>query len=67
KGLYILFLPVYSPELNIAEILWRELKYEWLQPGDYESKPLLCYRVWQILAAVGSGLKTAFKPFQNTN
>ncbi|MBC8139644.1 MAG: transposase, partial [Fibrella sp.] len=22
KGLYILFLPVYSPELNIAEILW---------------------------------------------
>ncbi|MBC8135848.1 MAG: transposase [Fibrella sp.] len=41
KGLYILFLPVYSPELNIAEILWRELKYEWLQPGDYESKPAI--------------------------
>ena len=66
KGLSIFFLPVYSPELNIAEILWRKLKYEWLQPGDYEEKQLLCYRVWQCLAAVGRQLRIAFKPFDKS-
>lgn len=63
KGLYVFFLPVYSPELNIAEVLWRKLKYEWLAPSDYVEKPLLCYRVWQALAAVGGDLTIAFKPF----
>lgn len=67
RGLYVFFLPVYSPQLNIAEILWRKLKYEWLQPSDYESKSLLCYRVWQTLAAVGKELTIQFKPFQNAN
>jgi transposase len=63
KGLYVFFLPVYSPHLNIVEILWKKLKYEWLHAGDYDHKSLLCYRVWQALAAVGSDLKIAFKPF----
>ena len=64
KGLYVFFLPVYSPQLNIAEILWRKLKYEWLQPSDYKEKSLLCYRVWETLAAVGRDLKIDFKPFK---
>lgn len=63
KGLYVFFLPVYSPHLNIAEVLWKKLKYEWLQAGDYAEKELLCYRVWQALTAVGEGLRIAFKPF----
>ena len=67
RALYIVFWPVYSPELNIAEILWRELKYEWLQRCDYESKSLLCYRVWQTLAAVGRQLSINFKPYQSAN
>ena len=54
KGLHIFFLPVYSPQLNIAEILWRKLKYEWLQPSDYAQKSLLCYRVWQRAESGGS-------------
>lgn len=65
KGLYVFFLPIYSPQLNIAEILWKKLKYEWLQPGDYANKSLLCYRVWQTLSAVGRELNIAFKPFVN--
>ena len=28
RGLFVWFLPTYSPHLNIAEILWRKLKYE---------------------------------------
>lgn len=66
KGLYLFFLPVYSPQLNLAETLWRKLKYEWLQPGDYGEKPLLCYRVWQCLSAVGRELTIAFKTFEGT-
>jgi hypothetical protein len=37
KGLTIFFLPTYSPELNIIEILWRFIKYQWLEVDAYES------------------------------
>lgn len=37
KGLTIFFLPTYSPELNIIEILWRFIKYKWLKIDAYES------------------------------
>lgn len=37
KGLTIFFLPTYSPELNIIEILWRFIKYHWLEVDAYES------------------------------
>ncbi|MGI9276647.1 MAG: transposase [Endozoicomonas sp.] len=30
KKLVACFLPAYSPELNLIEILWRKVKYEWL-------------------------------------
>ena len=30
KNLLVCFLPTYSPELNLIEILWRKVKYEWL-------------------------------------
>ena len=63
KGLFVFFLPPYSPHLNISETLWRKLKYEWLQAGDYKEKDLLCLRVRQALAAVGGDLNIAFKPF----
>ena len=35
RGLYLFFLPPYSPHLNIAETVWRHLKGGWLQPEDY--------------------------------
>lgn len=35
KGLTLFFLPTYSPELNIIEILWRFIKYHWLQIDAY--------------------------------
>ena len=34
RGLYVFYLPAYSPHLNIAEVLWRKLKYEWLRAED---------------------------------
>ena len=30
KKLIVCYLPTYSPELNIIEILWDKVKYEWL-------------------------------------
>ncbi len=37
KGLKIYRLPTYSPELNIIEIIWRKIKYDWLPFEAYKS------------------------------
>ena len=37
KGLEIFNLPTYSPELNLIEILWRFMKYEWIEFDAYKS------------------------------
>jgi transposase len=63
RGLFIFYLPPYSPHLNIAEALWRKLKYEWLEPSDYATADGLFYRVRQALAAVGTSLKIRFSEF----
>jgi hypothetical protein len=64
RGLFVFFLPAYSPHLNIAEILWRKLKYEWLCPEDYADKETLHHSVWQALSAVGRSLMINFAPFR---
>ena len=63
RGLFIFYLPPYSPHLNIAETVWRKLKYEWLQAEDYATTDGLFYQVRQALAAVGKGLKIRFSEF----
>ena len=40
-GLYVFFLPAYSPHLNKAECLWRKMKYEWLDTAAYASYELV--------------------------
>ena len=49
KGLYIFYLPVYSPHLNLIETLWRKIKHEWLRPRDYESVKNLTNTVFNII------------------
>ncbi len=63
RGLFIFYLPIYSPHLNIAEIVWRKLKYEWLTPEEYASKEHLQYAVKQALWAFGRSLKIKFADF----
>ena len=58
------YLPAYSPPLNIAEALWRKLKYEWLRPEDYADAGTLHYQVWLALRAVGQPLTISFSPFR---
>src|SRR2546427_408371 len=49
KGLIIKYLPPYSPELNLIEILWRFMKYYWLPFSAYTSFQHLCNAVEAIL------------------
>ena len=60
RGLYLFFLPPYSPHLNIAETLWRILKGKWLRPADYCTTDSLLYATSRALAALGSELNINF-------
>lgn len=62
RGLYIFYLPPYSPHLNIIERFWKEFKEGWLKPCDYKSADTLFYAVNRICAAVGRDL---FMNFSN--
>ena len=56
RGLFLFFLPPYSPHLNIAETLWRILKGKWLGPADYISDDTLMYATNRALATIGDEL-----------
>lgn len=60
RGLFLFFLPPYSPHLNLAETLWRILKGKWLRPVDYLSTDSLLYATDRALAAIGAELKINF-------
>jgi hypothetical protein len=66
RGLFVAYLPAYSPRLDIVETLWRKLKYEWLQAGDYADEGTLHLVVWQALAAVGRSLTIQFSRFKDS-
>jgi hypothetical protein len=63
RGLYLLYLPPYSPHLNLAETLWRKLKAEWLAVEDYLQEQALIYATNRCLASVGTHLKINFSEF----
>ena len=63
RGLYIFYLPPYSPNLNIAETLWRKMKKEQIDPIDYLNKDTLFYAVNQCLAQLGKNWKINFSEF----
>lgn len=67
RGLFLFYLPRYSPHLNIVETLWRKLKYEWLTPSDYETRETLSYGVRQALKAVGESLLIQFSGFTHSS
>lgn len=66
RGLYFVYLPPYSPHLNIIEKCWHELKQRWLKPEDYGSFEQLAYAVQLALMAVGTELFINFKAFKTT-
>ena len=61
RGLVIKYLPAYSPQLNLIEILWRFMKYTWLPFSAYTSFARLCQAVAQILKQFGTEYRIDFK------
>ncbi len=46
-------LPSYSPQLNLIEILWRFIKYEWMEVSAYQSWQTLVEYVERVLREFG--------------
>lgn len=60
KGLYIKYLPPYSPELNLIEILWRHIKYAWLPFSAYQCLNTLEEALEDILKNFGAKYQITF-------
>jgi transposase len=60
KGLVMVKIPPYSPELNLIEILWRKIKYEWMPFSAYQSFQNLQECLFEILANIGKSYTIKF-------
>ncbi len=60
QGLTIKYLPTYSPELNLIEILWRRIKYDWLPFSAYQCLNAMIEALEDILSHVGSKYQITF-------
>ena len=54
------YLPAYSPPLNRIEILWRFMKYEWIESRAYTSWEQLVGYVEQVIKNFGDQYKISF-------
>lgn len=59
-GLTLVNIAPYSPELNIIEIVWRKIKYEWMPFSAYESFQNLKESLFEILANIGKSYTVNF-------
>jgi hypothetical protein len=54
------FLPVYSPELNPIEILWKKIKYEWLPWTAYQCFETMRVALDEIFENLGDKYRVNF-------
>jgi hypothetical protein len=60
QNLFLWFLPPYCPELNLIEILWKQIKYRWMPIDAYGSFEKLSDSLDNILANFGKQFKICF-------
>ena len=60
QNLVIIFNAPYAPELNLIEILWRKIKYEWMPFSAYRSFVDLKHHLFAILKGIGSEYRIDF-------
>jgi len=60
KNLELFYLPKYSPQLNLAEILWRFMKYEWIEWWAYKGWPSLVKYVEDVICGYGTKYEINF-------
>ncbi len=53
RNIEIFQLPSYSPQLNLIEILWRFIKYEWIEISAYQSWQSLVKYIEKVLREFG--------------
>ena len=53
KNLELFWLPTYSPKLNLIEILWKFIKYEWIELDAYENQKSLIKYLKKVLDNFG--------------
>ena len=61
EGLLVFYLPQYSPQLNLIEILWRFMKYEWIEFWAYTSFDHLVQYVEGVIRDFGGKYKINFE------
>ena len=67
QNLFIFFLPKYSPHLNPIEILWKRMKYKWLNKRHYHSFRTLKKQVGKIITQFGVEYTINFKELDLNN
>jgi len=60
RGLFLYYLPPYSPELNLIEILWKHIKYYWLPRTAYKGFTFLREELDKVLSNIGKSYKITF-------
>jgi len=60
KNLEIFYLPKYSPRLNLVEILWRFMKYEWIQWWAYKGWSYLVKYIEMVICGYGTEYEINF-------
>ena len=60
RGLILKYLPPYSPELHLIEILWRCMKYYWVPFSAYMSLQCLLQSIEDVLQRFGTDYTIAF-------
>lgn len=59
-GVTVKYLPPYSPELNMIEILWKRIKYAWLPLDAYESWEKFTASLEYVLKNIGRKYQITF-------
>jgi transposase len=60
KNLHVFFLSTYSPQLNLIEILWRFMKYEWIDFDAYTCWNALVNYVEKVIRLYGQKYEINF-------
>jgi transposase len=60
QDLSVKFIPPYWPELNLIEILWRKIKYEWLPLNAYQSFGTMPRALFEVRRGIGLKYRITF-------